>query len=106
MLKSSKKRKYEKENRSFKMEYEDDWAFTMKGDTPLCLICKKLLSQNKGNNVKRYHETNHKNFSCDYSLKFSIKKNQISQVKVFSSESTNLMTAFNKQAGVLLKPAS
>ena len=53
MLENSEKRKYEKENRSFKMEWEDDWAFIMQEDKPLCLICKKLLSQNKGDNVKR-----------------------------------------------------
>ena len=38
MLKSIKKRKYEKENRSFRLEWEDDWAFTMQGDKPLFLI--------------------------------------------------------------------
>ena len=56
---NTKKRKYEEENRVFSVEWEEDYAFTVHENKPLCLIYLKLLSQNKGSNVKHHHETNH-----------------------------------------------
>ena len=81
MLKGSQKRKYEKENRRFKMEW--DWVFTMQGDTPLCLVSKKLLSQKKGSNVKRHHKTNHKNFSRNYPSKSQLRKIKLAELMSF-----------------------
>ena len=37
--KNTKKRKYEEENRAFKVEWEEDYAFTVHENKPLCLIC-------------------------------------------------------------------
>ena len=44
---NTKKRKYEEENRVFNVEYEENYAFTVREYKPLCLICLKLLGQNK-----------------------------------------------------------
>ena len=101
MLKDSQKRKYEKRNRSFKMEWEDDWTFTMQGDTPLCLVSKKLLNQKKGSNVKRHHETNHKNFSRDYLSKSQLRKIKLAELKSSLQNLQTFMTAFSKEADVI-----
>ena len=39
-----KKQKYEDENRNFKPEWEEDFAFTIKGAKPLRLITQSLQS--------------------------------------------------------------
>ena len=69
-----KKRKYEEENRIFNVKWEEDYAFTVHENKPLCLICHRLLSQNKGSNEKCHHETNHKNFFKQVSTKIGSKK--------------------------------
>jgi len=43
MTSVNKKRKYEEENRVFNVEWEEDFAFTVHENKPLCLICHKLL---------------------------------------------------------------
>ena len=63
---AGKKQKCEDENRRFDLECEKNYVFTCLENTPLCLICHKLWSQNKGSNVKRHHKTTHKNFSHNY----------------------------------------
>ena len=66
---NTKKPKYEEENRVFNVEWKEDYAFTVHENKPLCLICHKLLGQDKGSNVKRHHETNHENSSSKFPLK-------------------------------------
>ena len=70
----------------------------------LCLIFHKLLSQNKDSNVKRHHETNHKNFSSKFSPKSELRKSKLAElksalasqqwfIKVFSKESDGMTEA-------------
>ena len=49
---NTKKRECKEENRIFNVEWEEDYAFTVHENKPLCLICRKLLGQNNGSNVK------------------------------------------------------
>ncbi|XP_053868354.1 leydig cell tumor 10 kDa protein homolog isoform X1 [Malaclemys terrapin pileata] len=60
--KLKKKCKYEEENRSFKPEWEEEFAFTVKSGKPLCLICNASLVHYEASNLKHRYETNHNNF--------------------------------------------
>jgi hypothetical protein len=92
-----KKRKYEDENINFKPEWEEDFAFTVKGGKPLCLICNVSLSHYKASNLKRHYETNHKTFSSDYPPKSELRKNKLTVLKSLNSQQT-LLTTFSKEA--------
>ena len=77
---NTKKGKYEKENRAFNVEWED-YAFTVHENKPFCLICHKLLGQNKGSNIKHLHETSHKNFSSKFPPKSEVRKSKLFELK-------------------------
>ena len=71
---TTKKRKYDYKNRSFNPDWEEYYAFTCQENKLLCLICLQILSQNKHGNVKRHHESNHKDFSRKFPHKSEKKK--------------------------------
>ena len=93
-----KKRKYEEENRVFNVEWEEDYAFTAHENKPLCLICHQLLGQNKGCNVKRHHETNHKNFSSKFPPKSEVRKSKLTELKSALASQQRFMKVFNKES--------
>lgn len=94
----SKKRKYEDENRTFKQEWEHNFAFVSHNGKPLCLICNATLSQYKGSNLSRHYETNHKNFSRDFPPNSELRKNKLSSLKARLQGQQTVMASFNKQA--------
>ena len=98
MLKNSKKESTTKKTEVLRWNRRMIWAFTMQGGKPFCLICKKLLSQNKDGNVKRHHETNHKNFSRNYLSKFQLRKIKLAELKTSLQNQQTFMTAFSKEA--------
>ena len=74
---NTKKRKYEDKKSGFNLKWEKEYTFTVKDNKPLCLFCHNLLGQNKCSHVKRHNETNHKNFSNNFSPKIRSKKKQV-----------------------------
>ena len=95
---NTKKRKYEEENRVFNVEWEQDYAFTVHENKPLCLIRHKLLSQNKGSNAKRHHETNHKDFSSKFPQKSEIRKTMVTELKSKLASQQQFMKVFSKES--------
>ena len=93
-----KKRKHEDENSDFKPEWEEDFAFTVKGGKPLCLICHVSLSHYKDSNLKRHYETNHKNFSYHYPPKSELRKCKLTVLKSSLNSQRTLLTTFSKEA--------
>ena len=80
--KNSKKERYKKEKRSFKEEWEVDYAFTTQEDGSLFSICKR----NKGDSVDANMKKITKTFSVLlYLPKCQFKSKTISRAKVFSS---------------------
>ena len=57
--KLDKKQKVDSENRKFKTEWTDKYAFVLPlGSTkPMCLICNETVALVKSGNVKRHYET-------------------------------------------------
>ena len=81
------------------MEWEEDYAFTdHENEPPLCLIFHKLLGQNKGNNVKCLHETNHKNFSSKFPPKPDVRKRKLTELKSALPSQQRFMKIFSKES--------
>ena len=57
MVPARQKRKYEDEKRTFKPEWEGEFAFTDNGGKPLCLVCHDSLNHYKASK----HETSSRN---------------------------------------------
>ena len=60
-----KKRKYEDENRQFRQEWEEKYAFIERSGKPLYLICIAALSYSKVSDLKRHYDSNHGHFYKD-----------------------------------------
>ena len=94
---NTKKQKNEEENRAFNVEWEEDHAFTVYENKPLCVICHKLLGQNKGSNIKRHHETNHKNFSRKFPPKSEVRKSKLTELKSALASQQRFMKVFSEE---------
>ncbi len=57
-----KKRKISQENRQFLPIWESLYFFTMQNSKLTCLICRDTISVLKEYNVRRHHESKHKDF--------------------------------------------
>ena len=69
----------------------------------LCLIFHKLLGQNKGSNVKRHHETNHKNFSSKFPPKSELRKSKLTELKCALPRQQWFMKVFSKESDATTK---
>ena len=95
---NTKKRKYEEENRALNVEWKEANAITFHENKSLCLICHKLLGQNKGSNVKCHHETNHKNFSSKFPPKSEARKTKLTELKFVQASQQRFMKVFSKES--------
>uniref|UniRef100_A0A8C4X7H4 HAT C-terminal dimerisation domain-containing protein n=1 Tax=Erpetoichthys calabaricus TaxID=27687 RepID=A0A8C4X7H4_ERPCA len=65
--KSHKQRKTEDENREFKVEWTELFAFIQNSNgLPTCLICQEKLAHNKKSNLERHFTTKHASFGSKY----------------------------------------
>ncbi|CAK6438343.1 unnamed protein product [Pipistrellus nathusii] len=75
MATEKKQRKTEDENREFKVEWTEAFAFTQNlNGLPTCLICQETLAHNKKSNVERHFTTKHVSFSVNYPVGEARKK--------------------------------
>ena len=100
---NTKKRKYGEENRAFNVEWEEDYAFTAHKNKPLCLICYKLVGQNKDSNAKRHHKTNHKNFSSKFPPKSKVRKSKLTELKSALASQHRFLKVFSKESDVTIE---
>ena len=56
---TSKKRKIEEENWSFKIEWEIKFFFVEDGGIYICLICRETIASPKNGNLERYYNSKH-----------------------------------------------
>ena len=62
-----KKRKIADENRGFKEEWTELYAFIANAEgLPACLICNEKLSNNKKSNLERHFQLKHAKFAADH----------------------------------------
>ncbi|GBM14162.1 hypothetical protein AVEN_56674-1, partial [Araneus ventricosus] len=64
---ASGKKRTEEENREFKQDWTESFAFICNTDgLPICLICHEKLAHNKKSNLERHFTTKHTQFSGNY----------------------------------------
>ena len=90
----SKKRKVDSENRSFKDEWKDKYAFIppAKSSKPICLTCSESIAVVKSGNVKHHYETKHGNFEKNYPQNTETRTRKVNQLKLQYERSTNVLT--------------
>ncbi|XP_059530893.1 general transcription factor II-I repeat domain-containing protein 2A-like isoform X5 [Myotis daubentonii] len=75
MATKKKQRKTEDENREFKVEWTETFAFIQNlNGLPTCLICQEKLAHNKKSNLERHFTTKHVSFSTKYPVGDARKK--------------------------------
>lgn len=92
---SSKKRKVGDENRSFNDQWTLEYIFILKGDKPLCLICKDTVAVIKKSNIKRHFEAKHsENFNRRFPYGSDSRAEKIESLKAELHEQRNIMQRF------------
>jgi len=86
----SKRRKFDDENRSFKEEWIEQYAFILPtaSSKPLCLMCSETIALVKSSNMKRHYETKHSGFEKKYQQGTEERKYKINQLKSQYERST------------------
>lgn len=81
--KPDKKIKVDSENREFKTEWTDSYAFVLPvGSTkPMCLICNETVAVVKSGNVKRHYDSKHGHFDHNYPPKSEVRARKIKQLQ-------------------------
>lgn len=75
MATKKKQRKTEDDNREFKVEWTETFAFIENLDgLPTCLICQEKLAHNRKSNLERHFTTKHMSFSTKYPVGDARKK--------------------------------
>jgi hypothetical protein len=75
MATKKKQRKIEDENREFRAEWTENFAFMVNlNGLPTCLICKEQFTHNKKSNLERHFTAKHASFSTKYPLGDARKK--------------------------------
>lgn len=75
MATERKRRKTEDENREFRVEWTENFAFVRNSNGhPTCLICKEKFSHNKKSNLERHFTSKHASFSTKYPVGDARKK--------------------------------
>ena len=87
-----KKRKFDEENRFFKEEWTQQYAFILPptSSKPLCLICNESVALVKSSNLKRHYETKHSKFEGMYQQKTEERKNKLDWLKSQYERSTTI----------------
>ena len=99
---STKRRKFDNENRAFKKEWIEKYAFILptSSSNPYGLICSHKVALVKSSNPKRHYETKHSGFEEKYEQGTEERKKRISLLKSQNEKSTivlaNTMTAQEK----------
>ncbi|XP_073702034.1 SCAN domain-containing protein 3-like [Garra rufa] len=86
----SRKRKVDEENRVFKDDWTERYAFILPQSStkPFCLICNETVGVVKSGNVKRHYETKHGHFERQYPQNTEVRTAKLRQLKS-SYESSN-----------------
>ena len=111
MMTSSKRRKFDNENRLFKEEWKEQYAFILPtgSSNPHCLICSQSVALVKSSNLKRHYESRHGGFEKMYKQGTEERKKKIrllvSQYEKSTMILANTMTAQEKATECSLRIA-
>lgn len=109
-LSKSVKRKVDSENRAFKEEWKDNYAFILPGfmnAKPVCLICNEVVAACKEYNIRRHHQTKHGTFKVAFPLQTEARKRKIEALTASYAHSSRILvrglTAQQKVTSASLK---
>ncbi len=92
-LSKSLKRKVDSENRAYKEEWKDNYAFILPSFAnakPVCLICNEVVAVCKEYNIRRHHEAKHGSFKVAFPLQTEARKRKIEALTAsYAHSSTN-----------------
>ncbi|KAK0152133.1 SCAN domain-containing protein 3 [Merluccius polli] len=95
------KRKVDDENRVFREEWKESFAFILPGFKNaklVCLICKEAVAVCKEYNIRRHHETKHGSFKVAYPLQTEAQKSKIEALaQGYAQSSRILLRGFTSQ---------
>ena len=96
MATQQKHRKIDAENRAFKDEWTDKYAFIFNGKSsqPMCLVCNFSTTVVKKANIKRHFQTNHPTFDREFPPNSEKRTNEIKKLKGSVTAGQQLMGAF------------
>ena len=88
--KFAKQRKVDQENREFKEEWTEKYAFILPQSStkPMCLICTETVAIIKSGNVKRHDESKHSYFERQYPQNTEVRTAKLTKLKS-SYQATN-----------------
>ena len=88
--KFAKQRKVDQENREFKEEWTEKYAFILPQSStkPMCLICTETVAIIKSGNVKRHYESKHSYFERQYPQNTEVRTAKLTKSKS-SYQATN-----------------
>ncbi|KAK0137495.1 SCAN domain-containing protein 3 [Merluccius polli] len=95
------KRKVDDENRVFREEWKESFAFILPGfknAKPVCLICKEAVAVCKEYNIRQHHKTKHGSFKVAYPLQTEARKSKIEALaQGYAQSSRILLRGFTSQ---------
>jgi len=98
--KMASKRKVDSENRQFKDEWTEKYAFILPPTStkPMCLICQETVALVKSGNLKRHYETKHSYFEATFPQNSALRTTKINGMKSsYQAASRILVTSMSQR---------
>ena len=98
--KMTNKRKVDSENRQFKDEWTEKYAFILPpaSTKPMCLICQETVALVKSGNLKRHYETKHDYFEATFPQNSAVRTTKINGMKSsYQAASRILVTSMSQR---------
>ncbi|CAL9692573.1 unnamed protein product [Knipowitschia caucasica] len=96
--KSTAKRTYVDEHRTFLTEWESSYFFIERNDKPFCLICQASLAHFKASNLQRHFSSLHANFEQEYPKGTELRKSKLVTLKSQAEKQTQFFKKFTKHS--------
>jgi hypothetical protein len=91
---SKKKRDWKGIGRKFNSEWTLEFAVIEKNEKPLCILCKKGLTENKADSLKKHFNRNHSEFNLKYPAGKPSRVHEIARLISNLSDEQSVMKKF------------
>lgn len=96
--KSTAKRKYEEEHRTFLTEWESLYFFVERNGKPICLICHAALAHFKASNLQRHFSSLHPNIEQEFPKGTELRKHKLVALKSQAEKQMQFFQKFTKHS--------
>lgn len=96
--KSTAKRKYEEEHRTFLPEWESLYFFVKRNGKPICLICHAALAHFKASNLQHHFSSLHPNIEQEFPKGTELRKNKLVALKSQAEKQVQFFQKFTKHS--------